>query len=107
MLEKIRNARSTKSSDCVPTLYANVPRVLSLFWQRLDFRQRILAGSLDIAAYREPPLFEVYSGVIQVVGVDVELVEGRKLTVSKCGRQMIATKPLCGRPIGECYAPSQ
>ena len=71
------------------------------FGQRLDLRQCVLSRSFDIAADRESPLFEIHFGVIHVVRVDVKLFQGGQFAIGECGRQMIAPKPFCGRPVGE------
>src|SRR2546428_8201689 len=82
-LQKIRQPRPAKAPDNVPSLDANMPRVLPEFGQRLDLRQRVVSRLLHCAANGEGPIVEIHSGIVDVIAIDRKPAKGVSSESSK------------------------
>src|SRR5437667_9794997 len=100
-LQKIRQPRAAKAPDDVPSLDANMPRVLPELGQRLDLRQRVVSRLLHCAANGEGPIVEIHSGIVDVIAIDRKPGKGRKFGMVESGRQVAGAKETRRRPIAE------
>src|SRR5438046_6075918 len=91
-LQKIRQPRPAKAPDNVPSLDANMPRVLPELGQRLDLRQRVVSRLLHRAANGEGPIVEIHSGIVNVIVIDRKPGKGRKFGIVESGRQVAGAK---------------
>src|SRR2546425_4550068 len=100
-LQKIRQPRPAKAPDNVPSLDANMPRVLPKFGQRLDLRQRIVSRLLHCAANGEGPIVEIHSGIVDVIAIDRKPGKRREFGIVESARQVARTEEPRRSPIAE------
>src|SRR5207248_8352350 len=103
-LQKVHQPCAAKAPDNIPSLDADVPRVLPEPGQRLDLRQRVIPWLLHRAANGEGPFFEINSGIVDVVVVNGKFGKGRNLRIGKRMRQVARTEEPGRSPIAETEA---
>src|SRR5438132_13365871 len=100
-LQKIRQPRAAKAPDDVPSLDANMPRVLPELGQRLDLRQRVVSRLLHCAANGEGPIVEIHSGIVDGIAIDTKTGKGRKFGIVESARQVAGAEEPGRSPIAE------
>src|SRR5213080_5612206 len=100
-VQEIRQPRPAKAPDNVPSLDANMPRVLPESGQRLNLRQRIVSRLLHCAANGKCPIVEIHSGIVDVIAIDRKSGKGRKFGIVESGRQVAGAEEPRRRPIAE------
>src|SRR5207245_4831178 len=100
-LQKIRQPRPAKAPDNVPSLDANMPRVLPEFGQRLDLRQRVVSRLLHCAANGEGPIVEIHSGIVDVIAIDRKPGKRLEFGIVESARQVARTEEPRRSPIAE------
>src|SRR3989475_7309586 len=100
-LQKIRQPRPAKAPDNVPSLDANMPRVLPEFGQRLDLRQRVVSRLLHCAANGEGPIVEIHSGIVDVIAIDRKPGKRREFGIVESARQVAGAEEPGRSPIAE------
>src|SRR5579862_9553045 len=82
-LKEIRKLHAAEIADYIPTLNADVARVLHDAREGLNLRQCVLSWLFHLASHRKSPLVEVHARIRDVINIDGELLERRHFGVRK------------------------
>src|ERR1700676_2036874 len=103
-LQEIRKSRPSEAADGVPSLHADMARVLPHPGKRLNLRQRVVSGLLHRTGHGKSPLFEIDSGICHVIAIDGKFLKRNYFGVGKGSGQMPGAKQSSGSPIAEAQA---
>src|SRR5205823_1714355 len=99
--QEVADSPAAETADHVPALHAHVPRVLRDFGQRADLIERVFAGFLDQAGNGQRPGVQIDAGIVIVVSVVGESLEGSQFGVRKRRRRPPALEQLARGPVAE------
>src|SRR5438309_9685457 len=100
-VQEIRQPRPAKAPDNVPSLDANMPRVLPELGQNLNLRHCVVSRLLHCAANGEGPIVEIHSGIVDVIAIDRKPGKRREFGIVESARQVAGAEEPRRSPIAE------